>query len=98
MRESESASVDYTVDTLLEAQHLWVSIPVGSLVQLDADLYEGETQLLTRGRLYEVLAKTDALPGQQMFVVESELTHQLVELYPGLICNYLDDQAPVHYA
>ncbi len=98
MYGSISSRSDYSSDTLLEARHLWASIPVGSLVQLEANLYEGDHQLLTRGRLYEVLAKTETLTGQQMFVVESELTCGLVELHPGLICNYLDNQEPVHFA
>ncbi len=93
-----SSRSDYSSDTLLEALHLWASIPIGSLVQLEADLYEGDERLLSRGRLYEILAKTEAVPGQQMFIVESELLHRLVELHPGLICNYLDNQEPVHFA
>jgi hypothetical protein len=48
--------------------------------------------------LYEVLAKTDESPCHQMFVVQSELTRELIELHPGLICNYLDGPEEVYHA
>jgi len=82
---------------MLEALQLWKSIPIGSLVQLDADLFDQEHQLLTRGRLYEVLAKIDGLYSP-VFIVESELTQELVELHAGLICNYLDRPGEVYHA
>ncbi|MBA4502292.1 hypothetical protein [Marinobacterium marinum] len=89
-------AVDIGAESVLESRQLWMAIPVGSLVQLEADLFAGTHKILSRGRLYEVLAKTDRSPGGQMFVVQSELTRELIELHPGLICNYLDGPGIVH--
>lgn len=93
-RDAHDQGADLMLDSLL----LWKSISIGSFVQLDADLFDQEQQLLTRGRLYEVLAKVDGVSSCPVFVVESELTSELVELHPGLICNYLDNPETVHYA
>ncbi len=90
--------IDIGTEMVLESHQLWKAIPIGSLIQIEADLIDHNHKVLTRGRLYEVLAKTDLSPCHQMFVVQSELTRELVELHPGLICNYLDSPAEVHRA
>ncbi len=90
--------IDIGTEMVLESHQLWMAISVGSLIQIEADLIDHNHKVLTRGRLYEVLAKTDQSPCHQMFVVQSELTRELVELHPGLICNYLDSPAQVHRA
>lgn len=82
--------IDIGTEMILESHQLWMTIPVGSLIQVEADLIDHNHKVLTRERLYEVLAKTDESPCHQMFVVQSELTRELIELHPGLICNYLD--------
>lgn len=90
--------VDPGSEKVLESHQLWMAIPVGSLIQIEADLIARNRKVLTRGRLYQVLAKTDPSPCHQMFVVQSELTCELVELHPGLICNYLDSPDGVYHA
>lgn len=90
--------IDIGTEMVLESHQLWMAIPVGSLIQIEADLIDHNHKVLTRGRLYEVLAKTDQSPCHQMFVVQSELTRELVELHPGLICNYHDSPAEVYRA
>lgn len=91
-------TIDIGTEMVLESHQLWKAIPIGSLIQIEADLIDHNHKVLTRGRLYEVLAKTDQSPCHQMFVVQSELTRELVELHPGLICNYLDSPAEVYRA
>jgi|GEM_PF-801101 len=92
------SSVDFVTDMILESLHLWNEIDVGTLVQLEADLIDHNTRVLTRGHLYEVLAKTDLSPCHPMFIVQSELTDELIELHPGLICNYVENPAQIYHA
>ncbi len=91
-------STDFVADMMLESLQLWNEIDVGSLVQLEADLIDHNTLVLTRGHLYEVLAKTDLSPCHPMFVVQSELTEELIQLHPGLICNYLQNPHEIYHA
>lgn len=89
---------DFVSDMMLESLHLWNDISVGALVQLEADLIDHNIRVLTRGHLYEVLAKTDLSPFHPMFVVQSELTDELIQVHPGLICNYLDNPHAIYHA
>jgi len=98
MNTHTDTPVDFVSDMMLESLQLWHEIDVGALVQLEADLIDHNHRVLTRGHLYEVLAKTDASPCQPMFVVQSELTDELVELHPGFICNYLENPHGIYHA
>jgi hypothetical protein len=98
MSPHTGVSTDFVADMMLESLQLWNEIDVGSLVQLEADLIDHNTLVLTRGHLYEVLAKTDLSPFHPMFVVQSELTEELIQLHPGLICNYLQNPHEIYHA
>lgn len=79
---------DYT-ELQLETEFLWGEISVGDSVMLDADLYESDAIKLQHHHLYQVVAKLQKLPPKpSLLVVESNLTGELIQLHPALICSY----------
>ncbi|MCP8689311.1 hypothetical protein [Marinobacterium sedimentorum] len=89
MRQMESSS-----ELLLETSFIWHEISVGDLIRLEADLDDcGEQQLRTASQ-YEVLAKLELAPGHQVFVVQSDISGELVQVHPFLVSSYDNRPAP----
>lgn len=84
------------VDLLIEADLLWREISIGDLIMLEDDLQSGEQLLLHAHQPYQVLAKLDGVSGQQRFAVESDQTHQVVEVYPVQLCSYKEAEQPIY--
>jgi len=69
---------------------LWSLIAVGDEIQLEADLIEKGEVLLEKSKLYTVLAKVDT-QGEayfDAFVVQSDLSGELVHVSPAFVSNY----------
>ena len=87
--------LDYT-ELHLETELLWNEISVGDSVMLDADLYESNTFKLHKHKLYEVVAKIQKMaPEASMLVVESDITGELINLHPVLLCSYQAPDCPI---
>ncbi|WP_286238529.1 hypothetical protein [Neptuniibacter halophilus] len=90
--------LDYT-ELHLETELLWNEISVGDSVMLDADLYESNTFKLHKYQLYEVVAKLHSMaPEASFLVVESDITGELINLHPALLCSYQSAATPVSRA
>jgi hypothetical protein len=89
MHPMESSS-----EILLETNFIWHEIRVGDLISLEADLEDdGVLQLKSKSQ-YEVLAKLDLAPSHQVFVVQSDVSGELVQVHPFLISSYDNRSAP----
>lgn len=90
--------LDFT-ELHLETEFLWREISVGDSVMLDADLYESNIFKLHKYRTYEVVAKVHSLPPEaSLLVVESDITGELINLHPALICSYQESPRPITLA
>ena len=89
MRQMEGSS-----DILLESHFIWHEIRVGDLISLEADLENGGRLQLRSNQQYEVLAKLDLAPGNQVFVVLSDVTGDLVYVHPFLVSSYDNSPEP----
>lgn len=87
MRQMEGSS-----EMLLESHFIWHEIRVGDLISLEANLENDGLLQLRHGRQYEVLSKLDLAPGNQVFVVQSDITGDLVYVHPFLVSSY--DNSP----
>ncbi|NVK40530.1 MAG: hypothetical protein HWE39_04740 [Oceanospirillaceae bacterium] len=87
MHEMEASS-----EMLLESHFIWHEIRVGDLITLEANLEDDGLLLLSHDRPYQVLAKLDLAPGNQVFVVQSDITGDLVYVHPFLVASY--DNSP----
>ncbi len=86
--------LDFT-ELHLETELLWNEISVGDSVMLDADLYESNTFKLHKYQPYEVVAKLHNIaPEASMLVVESDVTGELINLHPALLCSYQSADNP----
>lgn len=85
---SQSPNNPEDLNTVTE---LWSLINVGDEIQLEADLLGGgKAVLLEAGHFYPVLAKTNTQGSAHFdaFIVESNLTSQLVAVSPAFVSNY----------
>lgn len=73
---------------------LWASINAGDEIELEADLIEEGVAKLHSGRFYRVLTKIDSQGESHFaaFIVQSEVTDELVQVSPAFICNYRVNQ------
>lgn len=86
-------------DLLVESDFIWREIAVGDRVMVEADLYDADDALaLKYGTSYLVLAKLQKEPGSSTLVVESDVTGELVNVHPALICSYENAKAPISYS
>jgi len=78
---------------------LWQSIQIGDLIQVEANLLsdEGSPQLRSN-RYYEVIGKSDGANGHYCFFVQSDLTDEVVEVFPGFVQDYRQASSPPHHA
>lgn len=82
-------------EQLNDALTLWQLIDIGDRIQLEARLViEGRTQL-EADRYYEVAGKSDA---HHSFYVQSDLTGEVVEVFPGFVADYRSSRTPPHHA
>lgn len=84
------------VDLLLEADLLWREISIGDLIMLEDNFQLDEQLLLQAHKPYQVLAKLHGVSGKQRFAVESDQTHQVVEVYPVQLCSYKEAEYPIY--
>ena len=89
MRQMESSS-----ELLLETSFIWHEISVGDLIRLEADLDDCGVPQLKSASQYEVLAKLDLAPSHQVFVVQSDISGELVQVHPFLISSYDNRPSP----
>ncbi len=85
-------------DLLLESDFIWREIAVGDHVMIEADIYDGTGLQLKSDSSYLVLAKLQKAPGSSSLVVESDVTGDLVNVHPALICSYENAQIPISYS
>ncbi len=90
MHEMEASS-----EMLLESHFIWHEIRVGDLISLEANLEDKGVVQLNRDQPYEVLSKLDLAPGNQVFVVQSDLTGDLVYVHPFLVASYDNSPEPL---
>jgi len=82
---------------LNDSHVMWNLIQVGDLVSLEADLIVNQTLQLQRDHYYLVISKAEAGAVRPVFYVESDLTGELVEVYPGFISDYKPAMAPTSH-
>lgn len=86
-------------DLLVESDFIWREIAVGDRVMVEADLFDSNDDLMLKyGHPYQVLAKTQTSPGSSTLVVQSDVTGELVDVHPALICSYENAVKPVRYS
>ncbi|MCO4759389.1 hypothetical protein [Pontibacterium sp.] len=85
-------------DLLVESDFIWREIAVGDHVMVEADLYDSAGLMLKYGTSYLVLAKLRKEPGSSTLIVESDVTGELVNVHPALICSYENAHAPISYS
>ncbi|BBB29922.1 hypothetical protein [Neptunomonas japonica] len=83
------------VNPLVDSEFFWYSLLEGDQIVLDADYYEEGKLILRKGLAYEVLAKTERDISDIAFIVQSDVTDQLISVHPFLVGNYLI--SPVKY-
>lgn len=78
---------------------LWQALRLGDLIRVEANLLsdEGNTQLCSN-RYYEVIGKSDGSNGHYCFYVQSDLTDEVVEVFPGFVLDYQRSSTPPHHA
>ena len=89
MRQMETSS-----EILLETSFIWHEIAVGDLIRLEADLEDSGALQLKSDSQYEVLAKLDLAPSHQVFIVQSDVSGELVQVHPFLVSSYDNRQSP----
>ena len=95
MAEPKDAPQEQQVNDSLS---LWQLIQLGDSVRLEADLVvEGKTLLSVR-RYYEVIGKSSPEDAFHCLYVQSDLTGEVVELFPGFIADYRSPDEPPHQA
>ena len=80
---------------LVDAEFFWYSLIEGDQIVLDADYFEEGIKVLHKNKAYEVLAKTEQSISNIAFIVQSDITDQLISVHPFLVENYLI--SPVKY-
>lgn len=93
MRDSRTLKTDETIyddiNLLVDSVFFWNSLNPGDKIILDADLFlDGEHQL-HKDEAYEILAKMDRGASDMAFVVQSDITDDLVDVHPFLVSDYL---------
>jgi len=86
------------VDALVAADMLWREIDIGDLIMLEGDLHRDDQLQLLAKHPYQVLAKMNGVSGAQHFIVQSDKTDQVVQVYPAQLCSYQEAQGPVFHA
>lgn len=74
---------------LLDAEFFWHSILEGDQIIIEVDYFVDHELVLRRGRPYQVLSKTEPSISNMAFVVESDITGQLVSVHPFMIDDYI---------
>lgn len=74
---------------LVDAEFFWYSLIEGDQILLDADYLEEGVKVLHKNKAYEVLAKAEHSVSNIAFIVQSDITHQLISIHPFLVENYL---------
>ncbi|SIS74212.1 hypothetical protein [Neptunomonas antarctica] len=87
--------IDEDDNLLIESEFFWHALIEGDKIVLEADYFEEGALALRQGKAYEVLAKTQPFLSNMSFVVQSDITDQLVNVHPFLVDNYLIN--PVKY-
>jgi len=82
-------------EQLNDALSLWQLIEIGDYVQLEARLVIEDRVQLESDRYYEVVGKSSA---HHSFYVQSDLTGEVVEVFPGFITDYQGGRTPLHQA
>ena len=86
------------VDALVAADMLWHEIDIGDLIMLEGDLHRDDRLQLVARHPYQVLAKMHGVSGAQRFIVQSDFTDEVIEVYPAQLCSYQEAVSPVFHA
>jgi len=86
------------IDALIAADILWREIDIGDLIMLEGDLHLRNRLQLQARHPYQVLCKMRGASGAQRFVVQSDQTQEVIEVYPAQLCSYQEAQGPVFHA
>lgn len=87
-----------THELLVESDFIWREIAVGDSVMLEADVYDAEGLQLKKNHMYQVLAKLKQAPGNSRLIVESDVTGELIQVHPALLCSYETTSIPISYS
>lgn len=75
---------------LLDAEFFWYNIQEGDSIVLEADYLDAQRLVvLHQGRAYEVLSKQEQGVSQFSFIVQSDVTGELISVHPFLVGDYL---------
>jgi len=75
-------------NSLIETEFFWYSLLEGDRIVLEADYFVNDQLVLHKDHAYDVLAKTEQQIGHFAFVVQSDVTQQLVNVHPFLVSDY----------
>ncbi|WP_394165384.1 hypothetical protein [Neptunomonas phycophila] len=80
---------------LLDSEFFWYSILEGDQIIIEVDYFVDHELVLRRGRPYQILSKIETDSCNMAFIVESDITGQLVFIHPFMIDDYiLNPQRP----
>lgn len=95
MTETHFAQHDQVNDSL----SLWHLIEIGDRVRIEASLLSVEGDLQLRSdRYYEVIGKSAPDARHHSLYVQSDITGEVIELFPGFVADYLRAEEPAHHA
>ncbi|TCK09119.1 hypothetical protein [Marinobacterium mangrovicola] len=95
MAEPHLAQHDQVNDSL----SLWHLIEIGDRVRIEASLMSVEGDLQLRAdRYYEVIGKSAVDAPHHSLYVQSDITGEVIELFPGFVADYQRAQEPAHHA
>ncbi len=95
MTETRLAQHDQVNDSF----SLWHLIEIGDRVRLEASLLSMEGDLQLRSdRYYEVIGKSALDTPHHSLYVQSDVTGEVIELFPGFVADYLKAEEPAHRA
>ena len=78
---------------------LWQLIELGDRVRLEASLLSVEGDLQLRSdRYYEVIGKSAVDDSHHSLYIQSDITGEVVEVFPGFVADYQRAETPAHHA
>ncbi|WP_432695177.1 hypothetical protein ACQUQP_11525 [Marinobacterium sp. YM272] len=78
---------------------LWQLIELGDRVRLEASLLSVDGDLQLRSdRYYEVIGKSSLEDSHHCLYIQSDITGEVVKVFPGFIADYQRAETPPHHA
>lgn len=86
-------------DQVNDSLSLWQLIELGDRVRLEASLLSEDGDLQLRSdRYYEVIGKSSAEDSHHCLYIQSDITNEVIEVFPGFVADYQRAETPPYHA